>query len=259
MNNAADLVKDLTQKILLELYNHNFEAFSSYLDEDVVWIGDTLHSWSDNKKDLLLLTRVGNYTIKNSLSDIDFIVKPLTDDIIEVMVSYTVSFKYPDIDISVNRQKVMHITWVKRGDAWKISVCSRLNAGLPDLEEPLFPLHQKEYIGKQEYSYDRRIELIDVEHSSSYVPLGSIIYAESKGKNSQIHTLNGSILVPKSIRELQKGVLKTFFRPHISFLINLEYLDRIKRYSLVLLNGKEIPVPEKKYNSVKEQLDKLML
>jgi len=262
LNTMEKTIKEITslsETLIQEYYNNYYENLFSYLDDDIVWTNSKFNEWLVGKADYVMALTLAEFSIDSQFENMKITAQAFGTDIIEVMVSFTVTFKYQDVDFLIKREKLMHITWVKRKEGWRIAILSLVNSGLSDLEEPLFPLHKKEYLSKSEYSYDRRIELIDIHHTSSYVPLGSIIYAESKGQNSEIHTLSSSILVPKTITELHNTVLHNFLRPHISFLINLEYMDRIGRYKLVLLNGKEIPIPEKKYCLVKEQIDKLML
>lgn len=46
----------------------------------------------------------------------------------------------------------------------------------------------------------------------------------------------------------------TFIRCHKSYLVNMEYIKSIKRYTAILENNEEVPLGRNKYKEIKDKL-----
>ena len=83
-----------------------------------------------------------------------------------------------------------------------------------------------------------------------------IVYAEAKSKRSCIITVDGEIESPIAFRDLKDKLRSSdFIVPHNSFIVNRNYIVRIKRTSLTLKMGEHeilIPVSAPKQKSIKE-------
>lgn len=60
-----------------------------------------------------------------------------------------------------------------------------------------------------------------------------------------------------SVASLEKQYPRLFLRCHQSFLINPHYLRNIRRFTVTLADGTELPIPEKKYTAFRDRAVKL--
>lgn len=85
------------------------------------------------------------------------------------------------------------------------------------------------------------------------IDIGSIVYIETDNRNTLIHTKEKSYRSNMGISKLEKYLEgSTFFRCHNSFLINLEYINKIGQDS-VFLEEYEIQVSRHKMKKLKIQ------
>lgn len=83
------------------------------------------------------------------------------------------------------------------------------------------------------------------------INVSSIVYIETEGRNTIIHTKNGSYKSNSGINKLEKELEnKSFIRCHNSFLINLDYINKICQSS-VKLGDYEITVSRHKMKELK--------
>ena len=86
----------------------------------------------------------------------------------------------------------------------------------------------------------------------------SYIEAHSAKKQCIIHTKTGDITVPTRLSDIEKLRQGSFLRCHQSFLVNPNYIRSVRRFAVILANGSEIPVPEKKYTAFRAKLNTLI-
>lgn len=82
-------------------------------------------------------------------------------------------------------------------------------------------------------TYDRQTDL---------VPLSQILYIEAQRQYVLIHTFQGIYRMKKSLAETAGLLDEFFFRCQKSFCVNLCHVTQIRRGSVLLKNGEEIPV-----------------
>lgn len=86
---------------------------------------------------------------------------------------------------------------------------------------------------------------------SNKIVISSILYIETEGRNTIIHTINENYKSNVGINKLEKELEdKNFIRCHNSFLINLEHINKIDSNS-VKLNNHEVPVSRHKIKDLK--------
>ena len=74
-------------------------------------------------------------------------------------------------------------------------------------------------------------------------PLASVLYIEVLGHQSHIHTLRQTVVVRKSLDNLERAVdSPDFFRCHRSFLVNLNHAERIESSDFLMSDGARIPI-----------------
>ena len=95
-----------------------------------------------------------------------------------------------------------------------------------------------------EFKYDRIIHRI---------PYTKILYFESRGRKTYIHSSDFSGGVYAKLDEIEISCPKNFTRIHQSYLINNIYISKYRSDSIVLTNGVEVPI-SKKYKKTVNQL-----
>ncbi len=83
-----------------------------------------------------------------------------------------------------------------------------------------------------------------------FVDYQDIVYCKSDGNYAYVNTCDGeTIMVSKCLKNLQESIKDRFFvRVHASFLVNLRYLEEIRKGGnlTLVINGLEIPVSRSK-------------
>lgn len=88
-------------------------------------------------------------------------------------------------------------------------------------------------------------------HAQIYrISPNEIVYAEANNIYSNLHCVLGQVEISHSISQLEELLPGYFMRTHRSLIVNKQYVRRIYRYGLELLDGVHLPVPEKRYMKV---------
>lgn len=81
-----------------------------------------------------------------------------------------------------------------------------------------------------------------------------IIYIETAKHKNIFYTQKQVYSIYQKLDEIEMQLQGMgFVRIHLSFLVNLRYVERISSYVMKLKNGKELSVPKSRYAEVKRQ------
>lgn len=86
--------------------------------------------------------------------------------------------------------------------------------------------------------------------------LSDIVYIETYGRNTIIHTKEKSIISYKTIKKHLSSLNSKFMRCHAGIIVNLEYVVELRRNSLGMQYGQEVPMSKSRKNEIKEALMK---
>ena len=85
--------------------------------------------------------------------------------------------------------------------------------------------------------------------------LKDIMYIEVQRNDITIHALNGIYETKGTMNNFESEINSdTFIRCHKSYLVNMEYIKSIKRYTAILENNEEVPLGRNKYKEIKDKL-----
>ena len=84
--------------------------------------------------------------------------------------------------------------------------------------------------------------------------LSDILYIETYGRNTLIHTKEKRIISYLTMKEHLSRLNSKFLRCHAGIIVNVEYVVELKRNSLILQYGDEVPMSKSRKNQVKESL-----
>ena len=86
------------------------------------------------------------------------------------------------------------------------------------------------------------------------IDLQQLEYCDVLGRKLLFHLENGAVLESAgSLDDLAVQLMQysNFFRPHRSFLVNMEYIQNISSRSIKMVNDAEIPIPHGKCSEIK--------
>jgi len=85
------------------------------------------------------------------------------------------------------------------------------------------------------------------------IPINHLLYIETIKRTAKlrIHTSTDTIIVNGTLQDFEKTYSDFLLRIHAGFLINPECVSKIERFTVTMSNGAKLPVPEKKYTTIK--------
>ena len=96
--------------------------------------------------------------------------------------------------------------------------------------------------------------------SEHYFHSDTVTYIESDSakKHCVIHAKTGDVTVQAGIGDIERRFPGLFVRCHQSYLVNPNYIRTIRRFTVTLADGTELPVPEKKYTAFRAAVAALL-
>ena len=187
-----------------------------------------------------------------------------------VILYYTVVTHYPDgHDLSVLQRLLL--TWcerTRRGEDGtkhkdhRILVCHIANLHGKSEDDVIYAkeLHPVYSGGNSMPHRSDFIHFHSSDKSEYYFHSDTISFIESDSvkKHCIIHAKTGDVTVQASIGSIEKQYPGLFIRCHQSYLVNPNYIRKIKRFFVTLADGTELPVPEKKYTSFRNAVAKTL-
>ena len=85
------------------------------------------------------------------------------------------------------------------------------------------------------------------------ISINHLLYIETIKRTAKlrIHTSTDTIIVNGTLPDFEKTYSDFLLRIHAGFLINPECVSKIERFTVTMSNGVKLPVPEKKYTTIK--------
>jgi hypothetical protein len=259
-------IAELSMEIVQTYYQNNTKPFLDYVDEKVLWYGPAKGQFLQGRQSLLDAWGNEYNPLTFSLGNIRLDSISTNTSFCEVLLSFPVTTHFPNGDhISVDQ--IIHLTWCERKREDKI-VPRMLVIHISNLyqqheSDKIYPVHFNEvYNGYTPMAEkEQHIFFKGTNSSNMYLLANTILYAESTdyGRHSVLHTVtNDEYKINSSISELEKNHPDFFLRAHKCYLVNPQHITGIERFKCILTNGKEIPVPEKKYTAFKKTVQDMM-
>lgn len=250
----------LTQNVIGHFYNGDLPAVFSCFHPDIVWIGAAedqfFQGYDEVCRYLSSLTDIPECI----LTDHKYKTILHNNDCCTVVGQYTGYTVLESEEIFSSTQRVTFI-WKLEAEKIKLLHMHMSNPLLLKPQDSHFP----HTFGKQTYKYMQK--LVEVQLGQTvllnfqgknaelyFFKPDEIIYIEANNIYSAIHTMTGCHTVCLSLNEIAPSLPGQFIRTHRSFIINRNHTVQIRRYKLFMRDGSTLPVPEKKYASVKTAL-----
>ena len=138
---------------------------------------------------------------------------------------------------------------------WEIAVLHISNAWPCDSRDTIYPIHYQSLslpvrlVEKPE----RYMTVTATDMSVHRIPINHLLYIETIKRTAKlrIHTSTDTIIVNGTLPDFEKTYSDFLLRIHAGFLINPECVSKIERFTVTMSNGAKLPVPEKKYTTIK--------
>lgn len=99
------------------------------------------------------------------------------------------------------------------------------------------------------------VEKVTLESQGEVIKLAldDILYVEVNRRECEIHTLNGSVTVSRTLKELSEELSEDFIQTHRSYLVNVSHMNRLLKTDIELSNGAVVPVSRRLVKQVQER------
>lgn len=267
-------ITDITQlsiDIITEYYKNNLQPFFDNIDEDITWIGPAEGQWIQGRTPLIDTWSKEQHDLTFSMSSIVSTPISTSPAYCEIILNYIVTTYYPD-GRELYHKQCLHYTWCERraknadGSIHKIPkiiVIHISNAFPYDEQDTIYPVHYVPLSEKENPAPkdDTRILVKGIDQSTYYLIPNVIQWMEStnKGFHTLIHTTEHTIEVTSSLSSLASKYSDFFLRIHSGYLINPYFASKISRFQLEMLDKTILPIPQKKYSMVKNELERYLL
>ena len=105
----------------------------------------------------------------------------------------------------------------------------------------------------QNIQNEKRVLAIDLKDGTVYILLKDILYIERIQRYSYIHTAYEIIKTSLKIKDLLQQLTPPFIRTHNSYIINAQYVKKLKRTHVILQNQQPIPISRAYQEHLKQQ------
>ena len=98
---------------------------------------------------------------------------------------------------------------------------------------------------------------VTCDRNTIVIPVHKLLYIESINKIQHIVTAERTYKVYSSMDYFSGELIKKgFYRPHRSYLVNLDAITRVEKHDAIISNGDRIPITRTQVEEIKKQLEK---
>ncbi len=251
--------------IITEYYKNNLEPFFESISDDILWVGPAQGQQMQGRENLIQAWAAEKHALTFTMGDISALCVSPHSRVKEVFLHYDIYTHYPSGNTVMHDQR-LNYTWrekrTKTGAGWEycpeIVMLQISNAWKYDSRDTIYPVHY-ENMSKSEYFFTKPEHYVIVktpDMSVHRIAAERILYIETVKRSArlQVHMGNGTITINETLPEFEKKYPGLFLRVHASYMINPVHVREIRRFSVTLSDGTELPIPEKKYTRIKKLL-----
>jgi len=254
--------------IITKYYDNEITPFLESMHEEVLWLGPSDKHRIETKALLVDTFAKENNNLRFSLYDMSAECIYHTRTHCEILVNYIVDSFYPDESIIRCNQRV-HLSWqnaeVIDNDGVttiepRIRVCNISNSIPYDSRDTIYPIHFASHPFAKGFLLSgdsgQKLKIKGKGNAVHYILESMITYISNSDHNATIHTVGNDFVCACSLSELEDQLPDYFVRCHSSYMVNAKFVKNIKRFRVALEDGNEIPIPEKKYTKVRDEIER---
>lgn len=249
---------ELTQEVLRGFYGRSIDDHIHYISDDFIWIGAYDFQFTTNKQQFLDAIKSELNSNPFNMTDEYYNIIARDRDTIMLYCKFnltssladgknlqmhtrlTVIWKYID-----NELKLVHIHGSNAQDI-PLTIASQIGVSN---DSPCDFINYITTSTSKTENASRMFRLVSGGHR--ILSEADILYLQSNGQNTIIHTKDETIAVKGILRTHQNMVSNMFFRAHKAYLINLSYVTSFYRYKVTLSNKTELAIGKEKYLPLK--------
>ena len=251
--------------IITEYYQNNLEPFFAAISDDVLWLGPAQRQQIQGRENLIRAFMAERHELTFTMGDIKSLCVAPDNHVREVLLHYDICTHYPSGNSDMHDQR-LHFTWrdkrVKTGSGWEhlpeIVMVHISNAHKYDSRDIIYPIHY-ETVSESVCFPPRSERLLTLKIPNTgicRITEDNVLYVETVKRSAKlrVHTKNGTFTVGGTLSEFETRCPGRFLRIHAGYLLNPSHVREIHRFFVILSDGTELPVPEKRYTQIKKQL-----
>ena len=264
------IIADHSAELIIKYYNNDYMPFLEAMDNDAMWYGPAEGQFIHGKQKMIDAWNSDEHPLSFTLGNMEVLHTSAHPSFCDVMLIYLVTTHYPDNHDLTLLQR-LQMTWCERiiehenGEKEKVPrilLCHISNPHGKHDDDTIYPTNFHEIFQSNQVHHlsGKRIPFHGVDRSDYFFLSDTIIHIEAAhgGKHSILYTEDSSVEVMASISSIEKKCGNIFLRCHQSYLVNPNYISRIKRFRVTLSDGTELPIPEKKYTAFRDKAVKLL-
>ena len=252
---TVDEITTLSTDLLTQYYANNTQPFFDHAHTDILWMGPAKNQIIRTKKALVESFEKEDNQLHFQIYNLTATPFYISANCTEVLMTFVVDTFWPNGDTNRVYQRIT-LTWEIKKDIARIRVCNISNPIDYDERDSIYPVHYMEshsIMTLHMQSSDKR-SFKGKNRSILYTSPEQILYMESIGNHTLIHMTSQIFECTDRLSTINKKLNDGFIRCHSSYIVNPLHVQSIERFALTMTDGKKIPVPEKKYTTVKAKL-----
>ncbi len=248
-------ITNLTISLLMRYYDNDIQPFLDHCHEDILWLGPARKQVIRTKKSLVESFEKENNPLRFELNNLTATPLHICANCTEVLLCFIVDTFWPDGSSNRVFQRI-DFTWEIKKDTPRIRVCHISNPIDYDDRDNIYPIHFLDSHAQMTLCTvsTKKLSFRGKDNSILYTSPEQILYMESTGNHTDIHTTSQIFECTERLSAINKRITEGFLRCHASYLVNPLHVQSIQRFSLTISDGTKVPVPEKKYTAVKALL-----
>lgn len=253
--------------IFHSFFDRDMDTLVTLLDKNFVWIGSYEFQYTKNLEHFLEITQQEQSEAAAQICDEEYQVLNHERDTWILCGRYTAYAWKDETTYLYSRQRTT-LVWKWTGDEFR---CIHLHCTMArdvPLEGKMEPT-ARHGLNLRWYDYMLHVEknakpttenqahllLKDTQGSLHYLLPSEVFYVCTEDRNATVYTSTGTIRVHKGLNQLMTEI-PSLLQCHKSWLVNPLYVLEIRRYTITLTGGTEIPIGKSRYEEVRDALKK---
>ncbi len=261
----TDELIDRSIFIITEYYKNNLQPFFDSISDDVLWLGPAERQQIQGRDQLIQTFAAKKHALTFTMGNIDALCVSPHSRVKEVLLHYYIYTHYPSGNTDMHNQR-LHFTWREKqiksaaGQEYRpeIFMVHISNEWKYDSRDTIYPIHYEQvsipacFLTKPGHY----VMVKGTDTGVHRITTAGILYIETVKHASRllVHTVSGTVMVRGTLSEFERSYPGILLRVHTNYLLNPAHVKEIHRFFVMLSDGTQLPIPEKKYTQVKQLL-----
>lgn len=249
---------DLSVRIINAYHRNECASLTHYLAPNVIWYGPGLDHFISGKENLIRVWGSNERPSPVLINEPEVRSVALGSHACDVIMTFKAAMQFESGEEDPLFRRVQ-FSWAETGSISipQIVLIHSTNPYFSPDDRRIFPERYDASTGLDKSDTPNApVLFIGTDKAVHLIPDRNIIWIETtvSGRKCLVHSVQGNYEVLGSISQIHQKYPNLFFRTHISYLVNPYFIKELRRFTLKLADGTDLPVPEKKYTALKQQL-----